>query len=291
MNTRLKVLSILALAVVLGGMLCLTTDFFGMADRDRVSESGDSSDADQKRGKRVRRKKLTKSEARKEWRENREKPVIEIDDRDERLTAMEKKLMKILQKAIDDDDFNAVVGAIAQIKKHAIEKAGIDADGGGAGGVDWLSHVPKSIKQAAVSSLSWFGPDALLDLMDFMMDPDVDIAQDATTQFELALQDATLADYERAEVIKRVCSVITDSDTLDSLLLAAIDARHSVGVDTLTFIAENGTDAAKEMMPEYVELFTGDEDVATTGDLQRWLAENPDEPDDEDFYGPMQLDD
>lgn len=268
---------------MVGGGVCLVTDFFGAGDGDRVEQTDDS--AKSRKPKREARKKRTKKEAVKEWRESREKPVIEIDERDERLSEMEKELMKALQKAIDADNYQSVVAAIAQMKKYAMEKE--LAAGGRKNGASWLSHLPASMKQAAVSALSWFGSDAILDLMDFMMDEDAEIAQDATTQFELAMQDATLADYERAEVIKRVCSAITDADTLDWVLITATDARHSVGVDTLIYIAENGTPEAKAMLPEYMEIFTGDDAIKTPSDLRKWLDENPDEPDDEDFYGRM----
>ena len=280
---RIKILAVVAVVVMVGGAVCLVTDFFGAGDNDRSVQTDDSSKG--KKPRREARRKRTKKEAVKEWRESREKPVIEIDERSERLSAMEKELMKALQKAIDSDDFDAVVAAIAQMKKHAMEKE--QAAGGRKNGASWLSHLPASMKQAAINALSWFGSDAILELMDFMMDSDADIAQDATTQFELAMQDATLADYERAEVIKRVCSAITDTDTLDWLLITATDARHSVGVDTIIYIAENGTPEAKAMLPEYIELFTGEDGIQTPSDLKKWLDENPDDPDDEDFYGRM----
>jgi hypothetical protein len=123
------------------------------------------------------------------------------------------------------------------------------------------------------------------DLIDFMADDDADIAQSAIDHFELALQDCTLADYDRAEVIKMVSQIITDADTLDWMLTEALNARNSVAVDTLTFIAANGTQTAKEMLPDYIELLANDDEIKTVSDLQRWLEDNPDQPDDEEFYG------
>ena len=62
--------------------------------------------------------------------------------------------------------------------------------------------------------------------------------------------------------------------------------RHSVGAGVLCQIALDGTDAAKAQMPEAIEFFTGEDNIMTVEDLQAWLDQNPDSPDDEDLYGP-----
>ena len=99
------------------------------------------------------------------------------------------------------------------------------------------------------------------------------------------MQDVSLGDRERAEVIKSVSTVLTDTDALDWMLSFAIDARHSVGIDTLVYISQNGTPEAREMVPTYLELFTGGEEITTAAEAKNWLEMNPDEPDDDEFYG------
>ena len=84
-----------------------------------------------------------------------------------------------------------------------------------------------------------------------------------------------------------IAQTLDDADTLDWMFMEALNARHSVGADTLAYIAQNGTTKAKEMLPEYIEMFTGEENITTVSQLENWLAENPDEPDDEEFYGPL----
>ena len=79
-----------------------------------------------------------------------------------------------------------------------------------------------------------------------------------------------LGDRDRAEIFKSLSRVLTDSEALDWMLSGVIDSRHSVGIDTFDYIAKNGTKEAKEMLPDYLDLFTGDEEVKTMEDARRW---------------------
>ena len=217
-------------------------------------------------------------------RQNEEKPELEVSEEDlEEMSELEKSVLASLRDALDNKDFSRVNRAIARLKQYGLELA--KARGG-----HWSAYVHKSLKEAAVSALDWFGSDAMAELIEFMTDEDPDIAQTAIDKFELAMQDPTLADYQRADVIKMVAQVIDDADTLDWMFAEATNARHSVGVDTFISILQNGTAKAREMVPEYTEMFTGEENITTVKQLEKWLAENPDEPDDEDFYGPMTSD-
>ena len=210
-----------------------------------------------------------------------EKPVIEIpDDEFAEMDEIEKRIIHLLREALDNNDLAFVKQAVALMKQKG-------SDDAGKGKRHWSAHVHASLKQAAVDALGWFGSSALEDMTDFIMDEDPDIAQSAIDQFELAMQDPTLADYDRADVIKMIAQTLDDADTLDWMFMEALNARHSVGADTLAYIARNGTTKAKEMLPEYIEMFTGEENITTVSQLENWLAENPDEPDDEEFYGPL----
>lgn len=210
-----------------------------------------------------------------------EKPVIEIsDDEFAEMDEIEKRIIQLLRDALDNNDLAFVKQAVALMKQKG-------SDDAGKGKRHWSAHVHASLKQAAVDALGWFGSAALEDMTDFMLDEDPDIAQSAIDQFELAMQDPTLADYDRADIIKMIAQILDDADTLDWMFMEALNARHSVGADTLAYIAQNGTTKAKEMLPEYIEMFTGEENITTVSQLENWLAENPDEPDDEEFYGPL----
>lgn len=38
-------------------------------------------------------------------------------------------------------------------------------------------------------------------------------------------------------------------------------------------------------MPEQIEFFTGEDNLSTVEDVENWLQNNPDGPDDDDLYG------
>lgn len=61
--------------------------------------------------------------------------------------------------------------------------------------------------------------------------------------------------------------------------------RHSVGASLLVEICLNGTETAKALMPEQIEFFTGEDNLVTVEDVEKWLENNPDGPDDDDLYG------
>ena len=129
------------------------------------------------------------------------------------------------------------------------------------------------------------GKDAAVDLIDFMADADEEISSDAFDQFELALQDVDMSDYDRSAIVKTTAKALTDPDRIDMLLTSLNDMRNSVKADTAISILRDGTDqvkvALKEEMPTMFDDGVEDEDG-----IRKWLAENPDDPDDESFYNP-----
>ena len=222
----------------------------------------------------------TRVGALRDWQETHEKPEIRLDGEEEAgLTALEKDILKALRAALDNNDFSFVNKAVELMKEAGNMVA---ANGEGKGNIKhWSVGVNKFLRQSAVEALGWFGSEALPELLEFAGDDDPDI-----DQFELAMQDVTLADYERAEIVKQAARLITNEDDLDWVLTEATNARPSVGADALLDIWENGTDMAKEMLPTYIELLTGYDNISTEADLRIWKEEHPDPDDAEEFWGP-----
>ena len=189
------------------------------------------------------------------------------------LTDAEKSVMKDIQAALDANDLKSL--------RRALSRLTASTKSGGLGG---YSKVPRSIRSAAVQALGWFGKDAAIDLMGFMADGDDEVAADAANLFELALQDVSLGDRERAEIVKATAKTLTDTDQLDTLLFTLNDMRNSVKADTVISILTEGTPQAKTTMLEQIEFYL-DVDVTTVEGAKKWAAQNPDDPDDEEFYG------
>ena len=196
----------------------------------------------------------------------------EIDD-EELLSDVQKSVLRDIQKALDADDVKAL--------RKALSRFTASKSKGGLGG---YANVPRVIRVAAVQALGWFGKDVVVDMIDFMADADEEISDDAFNQFEQALQDCEMGDRERSPLIKTVSKALTDSDRVDSMISCLSDMRNSVKADTAIAILTDGSDQSKAMLLEQMEFYF-DEGVQTVDDLKKWMAENPDDPDDEEFYG------
>lgn len=196
----------------------------------------------------------------------------DIDD-EEQLSPIQKSVLKEIQAALDADDVKAL--------RKALSKFTASTKNGGLGGYE---NVPRVIRAAAVQALGWFGKDVAVDMIDFMADADEEISDDAFDQFEQALQDCGMGDRERSLLVKTVSKALTDSDRIDSMISCLSDMRNSVKEDTAIAILTDGSDQSKAMLLEQMEFYF-DEGVQTVDDLKKWMAENPDDPEDEEFYG------
>lgn len=195
------------------------------------------------------------------------------EDGEENLTELQRSVLQEIQAALDADDLKAL--------RKALKKFTASTSKGGLGG---YAMVPKPIRSAAVQALGWFGKDALVDLVDFMADVDEEISSDAFDQFEQAIQDCMLGDRERAEMVKMMSKALNDPDHIDVLISTLTDMRNSVKGDTAAFILTEGSPQSQAAMLDMMSFYFDDE-VQTVDGIKKWLAENPDDPDDEEFYG------
>lgn len=196
----------------------------------------------------------------------------EIDDED-LLSEVQRSVLKEIQAALDADDIKAL--------RKALSRFTASAKSGGLGG---YKNVPRVIRSAAVQALGWFGSKAAIDMIDFMADADEEISNEAFNQFEMALQDMEMSDFERSAIVKVTAKALADSDHIDALLNTLSDMRNSVKGETVIAIMTDGTDQVKAAMQEQMDFYFDDE-VTTIDGIKKWMAENPDDPDDDDFYG------
>ena len=195
----------------------------------------------------------------------------DVDD-EEQLSPIQKSVLKEIQAALDADDVKAL--------RKALSKFTASTKNGGLGGYE---NVPRVIRAAAVHALGWFGKDVAVDMIDFMADADEEISDDAFDQFEQALQDCGMGDRERSLLVKTVSKALTDSERIDAMLSCLSDMRNSVKGDTAIAILTDGSDQSKVALLDEMEFYF-DEGVQTVDGIKKWMAENPDDPDDDDFY-------
>ena len=133
---------------------------------------------------------------------------------------------------------------------------------------------------------------SLADLVGFMADSDPDVLQDVMDKFSEAIDDPDLGDRELSSILTSVSKVLNNEDAVEALFFAIeSDMRHSVAVQTYLNVWENGSKEVQAKVLESISDFTGEDDISTPEQLKKWLEENPDDEDDEDFYAGAKDDD
>lgn len=212
----------------------------------------------------------------------REKPqMVEIADEEmDELTDLARKLLVSLQAALDAEDLKQIQSIIAMIENSPKGVLSKKANG-----------IPVYMRRKIVEAVGWFGSSGMPEIVDFLGDENPEVVEAAMAQFELALEDVSLGDRARAEIVAMASKALHDSDALGRIFMEISNMRNSVAAQTLVDVCQFGTDEAKALMPETIEFITGEDNIVTVDDLQHWLDNNPDGPDDEDLYGPMDLGD
>ena len=205
-------------------------------------------------------------------------PKLQVPSEEDKLTAAQQAVIDELQEALDDESFRRVARIVKSIQDQ-YHKGGDAA-------------VPPIMREQAVEALSWFLPDSLAELIGFMADSNPEVLDDVMKNFTEGIDDAELGDRELANIFKQIAPVIKDDDAIDAILMGLEnDMRNSVAVDTYKDLFVNGSDEIKQRLVESMQDFTGEDDITTPEQLDKWLKDNPDDEDDEEFYGNADKDD
>ena len=279
MKNRKLTISLISLIGLLGALSFL---FFNFASSDPLeNEMPDKKQTVEKKGKAGTRKaklrpsrktgRITTHEGVTGTRAGvREKPRFELDEDDEsKLNDEQRRTINAIRAALDNDDRKEVLRLVQMLQKSE----------------EWPDGIPKSIKMAAIEALGWFGSSCLPELAGFLGDSDEEVVQSAIERYEEMLSDFDLSDRERAEILVQASKVIQDSDAMDSMLFELNNMRHSVAIEAIKRLMAEGGAATQSVLPENVEMYTGEESMDTPEKLDKWLKENPDDEDDEEFYG------
>lgn len=190
------------------------------------------------------------------------------------LTAEMKKVLRFLRDVSDSDNKSEVIRMVQELQKSK----------------DWPDSVPKVVRLAAIEALGWFGSSCLPEAVGFLGDMDEEVADCAMSQFEEAVGDLDKSDIERSGILVMASQVVTDSDAMDSMLMELNNMRNSVAAETVKQLWLNGNATTQKLLPETIESVTGEEGIDTPEKLDAWLAENPDDEGDEEFYGGIKSD-
>ena len=188
-------------------------------------------------------------------------------------------IVEELQTAIDNDDDKGISHVCARILK-IMQEHGERA-------------VPSIVRENAVEALGHSLPGSLPELMGFMADSNADVKEAVNDQLDAVLSDSTIGDRNLSPIMTTLAKIVTDEDLIDSMVTSLeSNLRNSIKIETYKQILKTATDEVKRKVRESIdELLDVDEDEMKLTDAQRekgldkYLAENPDEEDDDDLFG------
>lgn len=198
-----------------------------------------------------------------------EHPKFEIPSAEEReLTALQQKLLEEIRAALREDDYKKLMRLVRKMQSSD----------------EWPDGIPNSIKKAALEALGWYGSKCLPEIVPFLADSNPEIVADAVSQWEDAIAECD-SDREVAAQVKLASRVVTEDDSVESILVETMNMRHSVAVETFKDVLANGNEQAKAKVLEQIADYTDDSTITTAEQLDEWLEKNPDDPGDEEMYG------
>jgi len=195
------------------------------------------------------------------------KPVLPIlddaEEDDDGLSLQERDLAGRIEKALDEEDFQAAAGCAEEA----------------------LNCPNTEIRQSMVDTLGWFGAQAIPELTPFLADADEDIRDSAMNEWSAALSDIE-SDEDRIETVELAMSVLDEEDALETISSEYIGIDEKLAVESLLRVIEGGgsrqgIDKAKETY----EFVTGDEFVDRAA-AEKWIAEEYEPPEPEESGEP-----
>lgn len=203
--------------------------------------------------------------------------LVGADSDEALLNEVVEQLLNELSAAMQSGDAKRILEIIGKLKSIAYG-ARSSRYGRGGGAV--------SLKHRILDALALAGPLGVGEVIDFLGDSEPVIAQTATDLLFKSLQDISIGDRVRAEIVVAAAEEMTDENRILRLYQEFIKMRHSVGVEALMAISTSGTAEAKAQLSKLISTFTRDISITDVSQLEAWLAENPDSNRDEWFYGP-----
>lgn len=207
--------------------------------------------------------------------------VVQTLSDDELMDKVVKELLTALEEARNEKNTDRLLDIVAKLRRlnyGDLSRVGGSSHGGSS-----------ATKRRILEALKELGAAGLADVIDLVNDEDPSIAQSATKLIFDSLQDISLGDYNRADIVVSAAEEMTDSDSLNRLFQQFQRMRHSVGVEALTSISHTGTTEAKAKLAQAISTYTRDLSITEASQLTQWLADNPDQPQDDWFFGPIIL--
>ena len=179
------------------------------------------------------------------------------EDEDDNRTPAEKTLAERVEKAFDDEDFDALAACADAVRKCDVVE----------------------IRQSMVDALGWFGVKSLPELVPFLADSSEDVRDSARSHMVSGLSEIE-NEAERIGVVESVMKVLDDEDFLDDIAGEFVGIDEKLAVESLVRIVAAGLPQGVAKAKETYELVTGEEWAGEEA-ARRWIEneyEPPEEP-------------
>ena len=173
-------------------------------------------------------------------------------------------------KAKDSDKVAALVGKLREKLNGSLARSGLSG----------------SAKLRVLAALEGSGFAGLSQVFDLLGDSDPAVVASAKSLLFETLNDLSLGDFKRGEIVVEACKEMTDRMDLYRLYQEFVKMRPSVGVTTFSGIEGSGTDEAKALLASQIAAFTRNPENKTAAAAQKWFAQEGD-PKDTRPYEPI----
>lgn len=192
------------------------------------------------RAKRIAELKAERKESLRDAKDDKELSALisELKDllRDE-LTPVERKMVRALDAALEKEDAKNVRALVRESLK--------------------LGNA--EVRKIAVAAAGWIGEEAMPELQEFMTDDDPEVAEEALSQWELALQECE-DEAKKLQMLENVLLKTKDEGTCDYLSIHIITCENTdLALKTVEKLISSHNSACKEPAKESYEWITGRE--------------------------------
>ena len=129
------------------------------------------------------------------------------------------------------------------------------------------------LREMAVEALSWFGKDAMVELMQFLADANEEVAEAAKDGWMSGLQEID-DEGEKAGVIEATMKCIRDGEMLEDIANELIDIDTLAAIQVLADIIEDGGNAAAVKAAKETYNTITEEDWSNFEAAESWLQKN-----------------
>ena len=196
----------------------------------------------------------------------------ELNERAGRIAALKAERSELLKDAKDEKELSALISELKDLLKDEltpVERKMVQAFGIALEKEDGKSVRAlvreackienASVRKVAVASAGWIGEEAMPELEAYMADDDPEVAEEALSQWELALEECE-DEAKKLEMLKDVLLKTKDEGTCDYLSIHLITCENTdLAVKTIENLISSENPACKEPAKESYQWITGRE--------------------------------